>query len=361
MTQPDESHSIATSGPRRDRTGCLLVNLGTPEAPDPKSVRRYLRQFLGDPRVLTMPAPLRWMLLELVILPTRPRRTAAAYRAIWTDGGSPLLVHSVALRDSVAQALGDDYRVELAMRYGEPSIERGLASLEQSGIDRLLVLPLYPQYASSVTTSTAAEVMRRLARANDVPPVEILGAFYDEPEFATSWAAIAGPGLARFAPDHVLFSFHGLPEDQIRASDRTRGHCLSHADCCAAPIADLERCYRAQCFRTAEHLRRALGLDPERTSLAFQSRLGPTRWIQPYTDEALPALRAQGVRRLAVCCPSFVADCLETLEEIGIRLKARWIELGGDALWLAPCPNGDARFAAAVASWLRRRAPARRP
>lgn len=359
--QSEQSNHAAISDSRLDRTGCLLVNLGTPDAPDPKSVRRYLRQFLGDPRVLTLPWLGRWLLLNLVILPTRPRRTAAAYRAIWTERGSPLLVHSLALRDAVASELGDDYRVELAMRYGEPSIARGLAALERSGIGRLVVLPLFPQYASSVTSSAAAEVMRLLARANDLPPVEILGAFHDEPGFAASWAAIVGGDLAEFAPDHVLFSFHGLPEDQIRASDRTRSHCLSQPDCCTAPGADAGRCYRAQCFRTAERLRKALGLAADRTSSAFQSRLGPTKWIQPYTDAHLPTLRTRGVKRLAVFCPSFVADCLETLEEIGIRLRERWTELGGESLWLAPCPNGDPRFAAAVAAWLRRRGPGLRP
>jgi ferrochelatase len=275
-----------------------------------------------------MPAPLRWALLELVILPFRPRRTAAAYRAVWTPQGSPLMLHSVALREGVARALGEDFRVELAMRYGKPSIAAGLDALERAGVDRLIVLPLFPQYASSVTASAAAEVTRVLDQRGDYPPLEILGAFYDEPEFAQSWAALAGPGLAAFRPDHVLFSFHGLPEDQIRASDRTRGHCLASPDCCSAPAADLSRCYRAQCFRTAEGLRRALALPKEKTSSAFQSRLGPTPWIQPFTDKELPLLRERGIRRLAVFCPSFVADCLETLEEVGIRLREQWLELG---------------------------------
>jgi ferrochelatase len=204
-------------------------------------------------------------------------------------------------------------------------------------------------------------VTRALGRGNDHPPVEILGAFYDEPDFAGVWAEIAGPGLADFRPDHVLFSFHGLPEDQIRKSDRTAGHCLTKPDCCEAQGADLARCYRAQCFATAEALRRALALPRDRTSSAFQSRLGPTPWIRPFTDEELPLLRQRGVKRLAVFCPSFVADCLETLEEVGIRLREQWQELGGEALWLAPCLNGDPRFAEAVAGWIRRRVPAPRP
>ncbi len=347
-------------GGAASRTGCLLINLGPPLAPTASAVRRYLREFLGDRRVLTLPAPLRWALLELVILPFRPRRTAAAYRAVWTPQGSPLMVHSVSLREGVARALGEGFRVELAMRYGQPSIASGLEALDRAGVDRIVVLPLFPQYASSVTASAAAEVARILDRRGDYPPLEILGAFYDEPEFAQSWARLAGPDLETFRPDHVLFSFHGLPEDQIRASDRRGGHCLAHPDCCSAPAADLARCYRAQCFQTAERLRAALALPKEQTSSAFQSRLGPTPWIKPFTDEALPRLRERGVRRLAVFCPSFVADCLETLEEVGIRLREQWLSLGGEALWLAPCLNGDPGFAEAVASWIRRREPAPR-
>ena len=337
-------------------TGVLLVNLGTPEAPETGPVRRYLRQFLSDSRVLTLPAPLRWLLLNLVILPTRPAKSAAAYRKIWLPEGSPLLVHSKQLTKSVAERLGPEYRVELAMRYGSPSIQSGLEALEAAGADRLVVLPLFPQYASSVTASASAEVMACLDRQGDFPPLEIMGAFYDEPEFAGSWAAFAAPGLDAFAADHVLYSFHGLPEDQIRASDPSAGHCLSSHNCCEAPGLSLRRCYRAQCYATARSLSAALGLDTGSTSVAFQSRLGPRPWIQPFTDKVLPELAEQGVKRLAVFCPSFVSDCLETLEEVGMRLREQWAELGGEDLWLSPCPNADPRFAEAVAGWIRQRA-----
>jgi ferrochelatase len=346
---------------REQKTGVLLVNLGTPDNPQPGAVRRYLREFLGDPRVLTLPAPLRWLLLNFVILPIRPRRTAAAYQKIWLPTGSPLRVHSETLTREVAKILGDDAQVELAMRYGTPSIEAGLAALDRARVTRLIVLPLFPQYASAVTASVSAEVFRCLDRVHDVPPLEILGAFYDEPDFATRWAEIAGPALAEFGADHVLFSFHGLPEDQIRASDPTRGHCLVSDDCCARPGSCLDRCYRAQCYATAEALAAALELDASKSSTSFQSRLGPRPWIRPFTDEVLPELASRGVRRLAVFCPSFVADCLETLEEVGIRLREQWIGLGGEELWLAPCPNGDKRFAEAVAGWIRRRLPAPHP
>ncbi|HEB91157.1 MAG TPA: ferrochelatase [Deltaproteobacteria bacterium] len=342
-------------------TGVLLVNLGTPESPRTGAVRRYLREFLGDPRVLTLPGPLRWLLLNGFILPIRPRKAAAAYRKIWLPEGSPLLIHTQALTDGVRRILGDRFRVEAAMRYGEPSIRSGLEKLDAAGVGRLIVLPLFPQYASAVTASVCAEVFRCLDRMGDALPLEILGAFHDEPEFAATWAAVAGPGLAEFRADHVLFSFHGLPEDQIRASDPSGGDCLGSADCCASPGPRLVRCYRAQCHATAKALQRALGLDEKKTSMAFQSRMGPRPWIRPFTDEVLPELHQQGIRRLAVFCPSFVADCLETLEEVGIRLRDQWLSLGGEALWLAPCPNADERFAEAVAGWISRRAPAPHP
>lgn len=337
-------------------TGVLLVNLGTPDSPRTGDVRSYLREFLGDPRVMTLPAPLGWLLLNMVILPTRPRVTAAAYQKIWRPEGSPLRIHSENLTREVSEILGADYRVELAMRYGKPSIEAGLAAIERAGANRVIVLPLFPQYASAVTASVAAEVFRCIDHTGDTPPLEIMGAFYDEPDFSSSWAAIAGPGLSAFRADHVLFSFHGLPEDQIRASDPGNGACLSSPDCCSSPGPSLRRCYRAQCYATARALTGALDLDADRTSLAFQSRMGPRPWIQPFTDERLPKLSERGVRRLAVFCPSFVADCLETLEEVGIRLRDQWLSLGGEELWLAPCPNGDTRFAKAVAGWISRRA-----
>jgi ferrochelatase len=342
-------------------TGVLLVNLGSPDAPEPRAVRRYLRQFLGDPRVLAMPALARWLLLNAVILPFRPRRSAEAYRAIWTSEGSPLILHSGALCGAVSEALGPDFEVRLAMRYGQPSIEAGLAELEAAGVERVIVLPLFPQYASAVTASVAAEVFACLERQPDIPPLEILGAFYDEPDFAQAWASVAAAGLTEFAPDHVLFSYHGLPESQVRRSDPRGDHCLSSRDCCEAPGASLRRCYRAQCFATTRSLISALALDPLRATSSFQSRLGRTPWIGPHTDRILPELIEGGTRRLAVLCPSFVCDCLETLEEIGLRLREQWMALGGEDLWLAPCPNEDAAMAEAIAGWIRRRAPGPRP
>jgi ferrochelatase len=332
----------------------LLVQLGTPEAPEPRAVRRYLRQFLSDPRVLDVPAPLRWLVLNAFILPRRPRASAAAYRAIWSADGSPLAVHSRALAGALAAELGAGFVVELGMRYGEPSLEAALARLRAARAERVRVIPLYPQYAASSTGSAFARVAELAGRAWDPPALELVPAFYDDTGFLAAWTEVARAPLAGFSPDHVLFSFHGLPERQIRKSDPTAGHCLSRADCCDAPGPALARCYRAQCAATAHALAASLGLPPTSWSLSFQSRLGRTPWIRPYTDEALPVLAARGAKRIAVLCPSFVADCLETLEEIGIRGRAQWRDAGGEELLLVPSLNAHPAWVSALAGLVRR-------
>jgi ferrochelatase len=339
------------------RTGVLLVNLGTPRAPRPREVRRYLREFLSDPRVIDLPAPLRWLLLNLVILPTRPRTSSKAYRAIWSDAGSPLLVHGRALCSAVAKALGGDYRVELGMRYGEPSIPQALSRLDMADVALLVVLPLFPQYSSAATGSALARVLEEVGRAIRVPPLHAIGPFHDEPGYVRAFAAVAGPALASFRPDHVLSSFHGLPERQVRAADPGGAQCLAREDCCGA-LGDRNRdCYRAQCFATARALAAALDLAPRCHSVAFQSRLGRTPWIRPHTDQVLPELARAGVRRLAVLCPSFVADCLETLEEIGIRAREQWHALGGEDFLLVPSLNAEPAWVDCVADLVRSAAP----
>jgi ferrochelatase len=335
-------------------TGALLVNLGTPDAPRPREVRRYLAEFLSDPRVLDMNAAARWLLLHGVILRTRPRRSAAAYAKIWTPAGSPLLTNGHALRDGVAGALGSAWRVELGMRYGRPSIASAVAALAAAGVSRIVALPLFPQYSEAATGSAEARIREAVAALPDPPPLAVLPDFHADPRFIAAFARAARPALDAFRPDHLLLSYHGLPERQVKATDASGRHCLASASCCDAVAAVNARCYRAQCFATSRALRAALGVAPERTSVAFQSRLGRTPWIRPFTNEHLPELRAAGVRRLAVACPSFVADCLETLEEIGIRAREQWRELGGEDLALLPCPNAHPDWVAAVAAMLRR-------
>lgn len=336
--------------------GFLLLNLGTPDAPTPSAVRRYLRQFLSDPRVIDIHPVARTALLELVILPLRPRKSAAAYAKVWTSEGSPLLTHSRALEAKVRAALGPGHLVELAMRYGSPSIPQALARLTAGGARRLVVAPLYPQYSSAATGSSVEAVFDELAGRAVVPPVSVLPAFHADPGFIQAFAAVGAPVLTRERPDHVLFSFHGLPERHVKASDHSGRHCLQAAGCCDAMGEANRDCYRAQCFATARALAASLALQPGSWSVCFQSRLGRTPWIKPYTDLRLDELAREGKKRLCVFCPAFVADCLETLEEIGLRAREQFVAAGGEQLTLVPSLNASDPWVEALVRLLRRTA-----
>ncbi len=344
-----ETTSRVTEG----RTGVLLVNLGTPDAPRTPEVRRYLRQFLSDPRVLDIPALGRAALLNLVILPTRPQKSAEAYREVWTDEGSPLLVLGQAFARGVAQEL-PECEVVLAMRYGNPSIEAGLDRLTEAGCDGIIVFPMFPQYASSSTGSAVQEVYRAAGERWNTPFVRVAPPFYDAPEFLQAFADVGRPVLEEFQPDHVLFSYHGVPERHVTKSDPTGTHCLARPDCCGAIVPANRQCYAAHCHATTRGLVAALGLAPDGFSHTYQSRLGRTPWLQPFTDEVLPALAAAGKKRLAVFCPSFVTDCLETLEEIGLRAKDDFLAAGGEDLRLVPSLNAESSWVHGSAALLRR-------
>jgi len=333
------------SSPATPRTAVVLMNVGTPDAPTTPAVRRYLRQFLSDPRVLDMNAVGRFLLLNLVILPLRPRKSAAAYREVWTPQGSPLLVHTQALAGRVASLL-PDARVLVGMRYGNPSLAAALDKLHKAGCERVAVLPLFPHYSPSSGGSALEGAYTLAARMWNVPNLAAVPPFFDDPGFIDAFAAKGQPVIADLEADYVLFSFHGVPERQIEKSDESpagQRHCLAAADCCATITMANRNCYRAQCYATARLIAGKLGLGPEggRWSVSFQSRLGRTQWIRPYTDEVLPELAKKGVKRVAVYCPAFVADCLETLEEIGIRAKEDFAAAGGDDLRLIPSLNDD--------------------
>ena len=337
------------------KTGILLINLGSPDHPDTPSVRRYLQQFLMDWRVIDIPYVLRWLLVYGPISILRSPKSAEAYRQVWTKGGSPLLVESYRLAKRVGELLGGSYNVKLAMRYGKPSIESVVKTMLAEGVEEIRVLPLYPQYAGASTASSVEEVYRVLNKEITFPAVKVLPDFYDHPGFIAAFAEVTQKFLdkTQFHPDHILFSYHGLPEHQMRNGDRSGSHCLKKENCCAT-ITEVNRlCYRAQCFQTTFALQAALGRTSENSSLSFQSRLGRRPWIQPYTDLELPILRQQGVKRLAVMCPAFVADCLETLEEIAIRAAEDWKELGGEALILVPSLNSEESWCLAVADMVK--------
>jgi ferrochelatase len=334
--------------------GVLLLQLGTPDSTSVSDVRRYLREFLSDPRVLDMPAPARWLLLNAVILPFRPKRSAEAYEKVWTDAGSPLIVFTEALVEKLRTALGDRYRVAYGMRYQSPSIAAALDQLERDGCRQIVLIPQFPQYASASGGSAVQMALEILGARRNVPELRTAGPFFDDPGFLDAAAGIARPLLEEFRPDHVLFSYHGLPEKQIRKSDTSGDWCLENTWCCDSMNEKNAFCYRAQCFATSRSLVSRLGLDGGTASTSFQSRLAGQKWIEPYTDKELPKLYAAGVRRIAVLTPSFTADCLETIEEIGIRGRKQWEELGGEGFLLVPCVNADDRWVDAVADMARR-------
>ena len=330
------------------QVGILLVNLGSPDSPKTAAVRRYLREFLMDGRVIDIPALARWLLVHGIILPLRPRRSAEAYKKIWTSEGSPLIVESKRLLTGVRGHLGEDYHVELAMRYGNPSIASGLNRLLERSCRKIIVFPLYPQYASATTGSIYQECMRVLQDRWSLPEISFVGDFFDQPDFIEAFATVARPQLQAFKQDFVLFSYHGLPEKHLQRADLSQRHCLQSKDCCASVSSINRFCYRAQCVATTKALATALQLKADSYSVSFQSRLGKAQWIQPYTDQVLPELRQKGVKRLAIMCPAFVADCLETLEEIGMQAKQQWQELGGDEFHMVTSLNAEAAWVDAV-------------
>jgi ferrochelatase len=334
-------------------TGVLLINLGTPKSPEIKHVRSYLAQFLMDPLVIDMPAFFRWLFVNLIIIPRRVKTSAAAYRSIWTDQGSPLLVHHLELGRKVQENLGSEFRVRAVMRYGEPSIRKGLEELMSEGVGRLIVLPLYPQYSQAATQSSVDETKKWISKLGMRMPVRYLAEFFREPGFVDAFGKVAENFLSRVSYSHLIFSYHGLPERQVKKLDPTGSHCLASEKCCDVEVAANAHCYRNQCFQTTTKLVSRLGLKPGSYSIGFQSRLGPVQWIRPFTDHLIPALAAKGVKRLAVMSPAFVADCLETLEEIQMRLRRQFLEAGGEELYLVPSLNSSDGWVKAVAEMVK--------
>ncbi|MDP6794719.1 MAG: ferrochelatase [Verrucomicrobiota bacterium] len=318
------------------KKGVLLVNLGSPDSPNVGDVRRYLREFLMDERVLDIPWISRFFLVHFLILPSRPKKSAKAYREVWLPEGSPLVVTSKNVCAQLQTRV--DVPVELAMRYQNPSVKQGIDHLLDHGVDEILLIPLFPHYAMS-SYETAVEKTRTVLhrRASGVNLI-VQPPFFDHPDYIRALVANAREALDQ-GYDHLLFSFHGLPERQLRKSDPSGNHCLTANDCCTGSHPSHNTCYRAQCFKTVNAFVRDAGIPPEKHSVAFQSRLGRDPWLQPYTDLELPRLARQGVRRMLVICPAFVSDCLETVEEIGMRAKETFTEAGGESLELVPCMN----------------------
>jgi protoporphyrin/coproporphyrin ferrochelatase len=316
--------------------GILLVNLGSPDSPSVPDVRKYLREFLMDGRVLDTPWPVRFCVVNFAILPFRPRESAHAYQKIWTPAGSPLIVISRQLVEKLQRRV--TVPVELAMRYQNPSIKSALKNLAARGVTDLLVIPLFPHYAMSSYESAVERVKQVAARLTPAINLEIQPPYFDAPDYITALVASAKNHLDA-GYDHLLFSFHGIPERHLRKSDPTGCHCLQVENCCEIPNPAHATCYRAQCFKTVAAFVAKAGVPKDKFSVSFQSRLGKDPWLKPYTDLELEKFPARGIKKLLVICPAFVSDCLETIEEIGIRGRKAFLDAGGGELILIPCLN----------------------
>lgn len=327
----------------------LLANLGSPDNTDTGSVRRYLNQFLMDPHVIQLPWLLRRMIVSLFVLPTRPKASAEAYKSVWMDEGSPLIVLSERLKNALQSQL--DMPVAMAVRYGKPSIETELLALsQQAGIEEVLYIPLYPHFADSTVTTSIEEAERVIKEHNLNIKLNVVAPFYDQPDYINALVNSAQPYLEQ-AYDHIVFSYHGLPESHITKRDPTGQHCLQSADCCQRPSEAHKTCYRHQVMRTTQCFVEQAQIAPEKYSVSFQSRLGRAKWLAPNTEDRLRELAQSGVKKVLVICPAFVTDCLETLEEIAIRADEVFKEAGGGELQLIPCLNDHPAWVNTLGAW----------
>jgi len=346
MTFAKSADTIApVQSNQQQRRGILFINLGSPSEPSPKAVRRYLNEFLMDPQVIDLPWIARRLLVSCFILPTRPKASAAAYASIWRDTapGSPLLYYSRLVTDQLVKEVDDP--MVLAMRYGEPSIEQAMSEL--AGCQHIFLITAYPHHADSTRTTTIDAVEAQLGPDQTLT---VMPPFFDEPDYIQVLADNVRSHLPEQF-DHLLFSYHGLPERHLTKADPTKTHCLQRPDCCEVHSRAHASCYRHQVFATTHAVAKHLGLATERYSVSFQSRLGRTPWLKPFTDQRLAELPAKGIRRLAVVCPAFIADNLETLEEMGIQGRETFLAAGGESFSLLPCLNDDSAWVNLLAKW----------
>lgn len=303
-------------------TGVLITNLGTPDAPTPAALRKYLGEFLADPRVIETPKIIWWFVLHCIILRTRPRRSAEAYKKVWTENGSPLLDISIKqtkkIQTEISKHIDGPIKVELAMRYGNPSIESGLEKLRAANAKRILIFPLYPQYSAATTASTFDAVSDILKKWRWIPEIRMINHYHDNPDYITALAnSIKAYWQTHTKPEKLLFSFHGLPKDYFLAGDP----------------------YHCECHKTARLVAEKLELQEDEWQLTFQSRFGPREWLQPYTDITLKELAANGTKSVQIICPGFSADCLETIEEIDMQNRDFFTEAGGEEFSYIPALN----------------------
>jgi len=329
----------------------LLLNLGTPAEPTAKGLREYYKYFFADPYVFDMNPLLRWGLRNFIILPFRAPRIAKDYEKIWMDNGSPLKVYADRMQASVQaefdKQLGEgSVLVRNAMSYSKPFIGDAMAELEAAGVKEITLLPMFPQYSTATTDSVFAEVNKAAAKWQSKPRLNFVKDLFTEPAFVRAWSVLIASKLDIESVDHVVFSYHGVPEKTIRNADQN-GVCDFGA-CCESITDDNRYCYRMQCVQTTEAIVKALGWPDDKVSFAFQSRFGPLPWLQPYLDEHLAALVDKGTRKVAVVTPSFISDCLETLFEIGIEYRHSFEEAGGESFVLVPNLNDEPAWFASV-------------
>ena len=321
------------------KKGILLVNLGTPDSPETRDVRKYLNEFLMDPRVIDINPVSRALLVKGIIAPFRAPKSAKLYKHIWNaETGSPLLHYSKLQHQALQNRLGNEYQVELAMRYQSPSIESALNRLKTALVESIQVIALFPQYASASTGSVYEKVMNIVGTWQTIPSISFVNSFHDNPLMIETFAN-NGKKHQPETYDHVLFSFHGLPQRQLIKCDHTGNHCLKSADCCQTLSNVNKYCYSAQSYDTARLIAEKLNLPKEKYTVCFQSRLGSDPWVQPYTSQVVAQLAKEGKKRLLVFCPAFVADCLETVYEVTEEYGAEFKALGGEHVQLVESLN----------------------
>ena len=330
--------------------GALLINLGSPDSPDPRDVKRYLGEFLMDERVIDISKVLRTFLVKGIILNTRPKKSAKAYKKIWWEEGSPLIVLSKRLQKSVQKKIS--IPVELAMRYGNPSIEVGIKNLVNQGVNEIILIPLYPQFAMATTETIL--VLAEEVRSQNHPDVSftVLPPFYNHPDYIRVLSESIQENLKDKEWEHLLFSYHGIPERHIRKSDVTKSHCKIDKSCCQTSSKAHKYCYRHQCYETTRQVAEYLELKEGTFSTSFQSRLGLDPWLRPYTDQTVAKFAKKGVKKMAIATPAFVSDCLETLEEIGMEAAEDFEEKGGEKLYVIPCINDRPDWVNVLSRWI---------
>ena len=321
-----------------NKKGVLLINVGTPDEPTVKSIRDYLREFLLDPDVIDAPYIIRQLLVRGIILRVRPKKITPLYQKIWMDDGSPLRVYS----DRITKALNsmtDDVEFEFAMRYGNPSIMSGLEKLKAKGVDELLLLPMFPHYAQATTESSLKHSHKQLSKMDWNPKIIEMGHFETEEEYVIPLTKSIQPHIDK--DTHLLFSYHGLPVSHVKRIDKTKSHCQKVSDCCAIKNEANQLCYGHHCMETTLTVVGLLGLKPDQWSISYQSRIGPVKWLEPSTTNKIEELVKRGVKKIAIVAPAFLADGLETLEELDIGIREHFTELGGEELTVVKCLNDN--------------------